>query len=164
MPPCQYTRDLRAIYRYIPYLYCSNNPYISLVEVRPRLKANVSIATIKVLDNIRLLDYTIQEKPASMNNPKINFFDDISLLYSTPVTSDDDILDYIPTQFIAKYAKNLGYDGISFSSSITPEIAIAENRFNIVVFNYKKCIHIKSNVINITGNYYDAVKTDEYEN
>ena len=27
VPPPEVTRDLRANYRYIPYLYCSNDPY-----------------------------------------------------------------------------------------------------------------------------------------
>lgn len=35
--PPEYTKDMRANYRYIPYLYCATRPYLSVVEVRPRL-------------------------------------------------------------------------------------------------------------------------------
>lgn len=35
-PPWRLATDMRASYRYIPYLYCANHPYLSLVEVRPR--------------------------------------------------------------------------------------------------------------------------------
>ena len=57
-----------------------------------------------------------------MSPAKINFFADLSALYSKPIANDDDVLDYIPTQFIAEYVKNLGYDGIAFRSSLTPEL------------------------------------------
>lgn len=35
--PSSKTRDMRANYRYIPYLYCSNSEYIASLEVRPKL-------------------------------------------------------------------------------------------------------------------------------
>jgi hypothetical protein len=35
IPPINLTKDMRANYRYIPYLYCSNSPYIALCETRP---------------------------------------------------------------------------------------------------------------------------------
>ena len=167
VPPPEVTKDMRANYRYIPYLYCANHPYTALVEVRPRLGANVSVATIVVNEEIRLLDFTLKNIPKSMSIVKINFFADLSILFSKPVTSDDDILDYIPTQYIAEYAKYLGYDGIAFRSSLTPELKeqdMAEHseldRYNVVIFNYHKCKAVHSNVVNVTNNYLDCEQTD----
>ena len=74
VPPPEVTKDMRANYRYIPYLYCANHPYTALVEVRPRLGANVSVATIVVNEEIRLLDFTLKNIPKSMSKVKINFF------------------------------------------------------------------------------------------
>lgn len=102
VPPYDKTKDMRANYRYIPYLYCANNPYIALVEARPRLGAQVSIATIRVNEEIKLLDFTMQTIPAKMADSKKKLFADLSMLYSKPIASDDDILDYIPTQYIAE--------------------------------------------------------------
>ena len=165
IPPVEFTKDMRANYRYIPYLYCSNNPYISLVETRPRMGALVSVATIVNEEKIRLLDFTIQNKPSKMTEAKRNLFLDLSTLFSTPVTSDDDILDYIPTQFIAEYVKNLGYDGIAYSSSLTPDFnQYSPERYNIVVFNYKKCTVIKSNVVKIQNIYIDSMQVDDDTN
>lgn len=162
VPPINLTRDLRANYKYIPYLYCSNNPYISLVEVRPRMGSLVSIATIINNYPIRLLDFTVSNKPSKMTEAKMNLFSDLSVLYSTPIASDDDVLEYIPTQFIAEYVKNRGYDGIAFSSSLTPEINKEHpDRFNIVVFNYGKCSVIKSNVVEIQGIDVDGMQVDD---
>jgi hypothetical protein len=161
VPPSSKTRDMRANYRYIPYLYCTNDPYIALVEVRPRLGANISIATIEAKEKLTLLDFTNGKKPPKMTDAKANLFSDLSSMFSKPVTDDDDITDYIPTQFIAEYAKRLGYDGIVFRSSLVPDINENQmERFNIVVFNYQKCEPIKSNVIEITNQYYDCQQTD----
>ena len=132
VPPPESTRDLRANYRYIPYLYCANDPYIALVEVRPRFGANVSIATIEVKDKLTLLDFTNGKKPSKMTDAKVNLFSDLSSMFSKPVTDDDDITDYIPTQFIAEYAKRLDYDGIVFRSSLVPDINEHQlERYNI---------------------------------
>lgn len=162
IPPVNQTKDLRANYRYIPYLYCANNPYIALVETRPRIGALVSIATIVNEKPIRLLDFTIQNKPSKMSDAKKNLFLDLSTLFSTPIANEDDILDYIPTQFIAEYVKNIGYDGIAFSSSLTPEVnKVHLERYNIVVFNYMKCSVIKSNIVKITGVNIECVQIDD---
>lgn len=179
VPPASVTRDLRANYRYIPYLYCANDPYTALVEVRPRLGACVSVATIRVNEELRLLDFTMTSVPSKMSEAKQNLFSDLSVLYSKPVTDDDDILDYIPTQYIAEYAKNLGYDGIMFTSSLMPEIhedvrtALSSNRLyskinfdrcNVVVFNHEKCEAIKSNVVKTFRSFMEFRQNDEDEN
>lgn len=90
------------------------------------------------------------------------------MLYSKPVTSDDDILDYIPTQYVAEYAKHLGYDGIIFRSSLAPELDVHTasshkdfDRYNIVVFNYEKCSAIKSNVVEVNRNYFEFNEIDD---
>lgn len=162
VPPPESTKDMRANYRYIPYLYCANNPYISLVEVRPPLGSLISIATIEVTEPIRLLDFTVQQKPSKMTEAKKNLFLDLSTLYSTPVTNTDDILDYIPTQYIAEYAKSKGYDGIAFSSSLVPEVNKKHpERCNVVVFNYQKCFVKRSNLIAIMGIDIEGKQVDD---
>lgn len=171
VPPASVTRDLRANYRYIPYLYCANHPYTALVEVRPRLGANVSVATITTKAELTLLDFTLKDIPKRMTDAKLNLFADLSMLYSKPVASDDDILDYIPTQFVAEYAKRLGYDGIAFRSSLTPELEDQDihehtnlDRYNIVVFNYHKCEPTGSNIVNVTRNYLECEQIDQDSN
>ena len=124
--------------------------------------ALVSVATIVNDEPIRLLDFTIQNKPSKMSEAKKNLFLDLSTLFSTPVTKDDDILDYIPTQFIAEYAKNIGYDGIAFSSSLTPDVNKNNpDRYNIVIFNYNKCRVIKSNIVKITNVDIECMQIDD---
>ena len=162
VPPKEFASDMRANYRYIPYLYCSNHPYLALVEVRPRLGAFISIATIVVKEELTLLDFTNSNKPHKMTSAKENLFSDLSSMFSKPIADEDDIRDYIPTQFIAEYAKKLRYDGIIYRSSLVPEINRAGiNRFNVVVFNYHKCEPVKSNIIQISNDYLEGKQMDE---
>lgn len=172
VPPREKTSDMRANYRYIPYLYCSNDKYISVIEVRPRLSAEVSVATIMAQDKITLLDFTMHKIPERMTVVKQNLFNDLSELFSKPIANNDDVLDYIPTQYIAEYAKNLGYDGIAFDSSlcsktsqkILPDENISSVRINIVIFQYANCTPIGSNVYRIAESYLDCIQIDQDEN
>lgn len=171
VPPRKVSKDLRANYRYIPYLYCSNHPYTAIVEVRPRLGAHISLASIQVDSEIRLLDFTMQNISSRMSDAKKNLFYDLSAIYSKPITDDDDIIDYIPTQYIAEYAKNLGYDGIAYKSSLTPELEGQDvekhpelDRYNIVVFNYNKCTPIKSNKFKVVHNMLEFQQVDDDSN
>lgn len=164
--PPEFTKDMRANYKYIPYLYCASNPYTALVEVRPRIGSVLSIATIQVKEKITLLDFTLRDLPKKMKEAKMNLFSDLSYLFSKPIAYEDDTLDYIPTQYIAEYAKSLGYDGIVFESSLTPEIHLMESLpfkldwYNAVIFNYNKCIPIRSNLFEVQTQYTDCQQID----
>lgn len=170
VPPREMTQDLRANYKYIPYLYCANDIYTAIVEVRPNLGAKISVATIFVKQEICLLDFALHHIPESMSENKKTVFKDLSMLYSKPITRDDDTLDYIPTQYIAEYAKYLGYDGIVFKSSLTPEFTdwkmpslIFKDRYNAVIFNYDKCKAISSDVYKLKYSYVDVEATEDSE-
>lgn len=165
VPPPEKASDMRANYRYIPYLYCSNNAYISIAEVRPQIGSEVSVATIMAKQTIKLLDFTLQNSPKKkMIAAKRNLFHELSVLYSAPITEDDDTIEYIPTQFIAEYVKNLGYDGIAFSSSQTPDVNDANlPRYNIVLFHYNKAEAMKSNVVTVTNKIIEIEETDGEE-
>lgn len=140
----------------IPYLYCATRPYLSVVEVRPRLGARVSVARIRVNERLRLLDFSLQNYPKGMKSVKINLFHALSQLYSKPVTEDDDTLDYIPTQYIAEFVKRIGYDGIVFKSSLYND----ENSVNVVIFNFDKCEAVGSVVYDVTRNDYTCEMED----
>lgn len=163
--PWDKTRDMRANYKYIPYLYCANHPYAAVVEVRPRLGASVSVATMRVKEKeeLRILDLTMVGKSRkAMDQAKKNLFEDLSELYCTPVTEEDDTLEYIPTQYIAEYVKNKGYDGLAFKSSLTPEWnETGADRYNVVVFSYDKCQAVRSNLVEVGAICYKITQVDE---
>ncbi len=166
--PRSMTRDMRANYKFIPYLYCSNHPYTALIEVRPRIGSLVSVATIEVSEKLVLLDFTSHIKPKAMKESKMNLFTDLSYLFSKPIAFEDDTIDYIPTQYIAEYAKNLGYDGIVYESSLTPELSSQDivshpelDRYNLVIFSYNKCYPTKSNVVKVDRQFTECIQVDD---
>ena len=153
VPPLEFTKDMRANYKYIPYLYCATSPYLSVVEVRPRLGMKVSVATIMVKENLCLLDFSMQSpSEKNLDKTKTNLMGALSQLYSKPVIEDDDTVDYIPTQYIAEYVKNIGYDGIAFKSSLYDN----KSELNIVVFEYNKCEAVESVVYTVNQNNYSC--------
>lgn len=131
------TKDMRANYRFIPYLYIASTKELSIIETRPEKSDKVSVATIIVDEDLTLFDLR-QTKDLSdkKRNVKDNFLIDLAELYSKPVESTDDQADYIPTQFIAEYIKQLDYDGIIYPSSHGGD---KTKEYSIVVFNYNKC-------------------------
>jgi len=158
VPPRNVTRDMRANYRYIPYLYCSNSPYVALCEVRPRLGTAVSIAKIIINEKLEIFDLTLAKKPIGIKQPKIHLCDDLSIMFSKPLMHDDDIINYIPTQYIAEYIKNLGYSGIKYYSAFNNNGYIYAN---FVIFKYSRCEPLKSNIFIIENQLLHYKKHDQ---
>jgi len=130
--------------------------------VRPRLGAEVSIAIIEVDSEMEILDFDNENESYIKDKVKQNLFNNLSQLFSKPVTSDDDIIDYIPTQYIAEYVKKLGYAGLKYRSSLVTSVPDDIFRYsNIVIFDYKKCKPIKSNVYRITSVIMDCENADK---
>lgn len=158
--PKECTRDMRANYRFIPYLYIADNPRLAIYETRPRYGAKVSLATIEVKEPLRILDFTCTFSRIG-NTTKNNLFREISECFSKPVTDEDDVIDYIPTQFIAEYAKKLGYDGIAYKSSLLRIGDVGTYGTNYTIFNYQKTEAVHSNVLRTDGVRYEFVKEDD---
>jgi len=158
IPPCYATKDMRANYRYIPYLYCANSPNIALYEVRPRLNSLVSIAKIGINDKLEIFDFTLAKKPIGISPAKNYLCNDLSIMFSEPVLRDDDVLTYIPTQYIAEFIKRLGYDGIKYFSAYNRN----DSQYaNFVIFNYTRCEPIKSNIYQVHDIEIHSKKNDE---
>ena len=142
VPPKNKSVALRANYRFIPYLYVSSNEKTSILEVRPNIIDIVSISTIKVNNDLFLFDLrNVKSKTDNNRNAKDNLLIELSRLFSIPVNSTDDEIDYIPTQFISEYIKNKNYDGLIYPST---QIENSSVNYNVVVFSYDKCEPITS--------------------
>ncbi|MDD3085128.1 MAG: RES family NAD+ phosphorylase [Candidatus ainarchaeum sp.] len=166
VPPVNKTKDMRANYKYIPYLYCSNKPYIAISEVKPRVGAKISVASILVLDTLKLFDLTMQSKPINITKEKEDLLNDLSEIFSKPITADDEYLDYIPSQYISEFIKNIGYDGIVYRSVYDNDIFnlssnASKRRYNIVIFNYDKCKPVATNMIKIKNINIECELIDE---
>jgi hypothetical protein len=84
-----------------------------------RLYTTVSIAKIAIRDKLEVFDLTLSQKIKGIDEIKRRLCKDLSEMFSTPVMFDDDILNYLPTQYISEYIKKLGYDGLKYKSNVS---------------------------------------------
>lgn len=141
VPPVNKSKDSRASYRFIPYLYVASTEKVSIAEVRPKAEDEVSVAIIEVMENLTLFDLIQVKTVDEKRNVKDNILIDLAELYSKPVSTEDEQIDYVPTQYIAEFIKKCDYDGIIYPSSFFPD---EKQNYNIVIFNYDKCRAVRS--------------------
>lgn len=154
----------------VPCLYCADNSYYALIEVRPKLHDKISLATLRVNYPLRIFDLTLFHNQKDMNDEKKKLFDDLSYLFSLPVYKNS-MDDYLPTQLIAEYIiKELKFDGIAYSSSLCPAL----NKYNYkctnyAIFNFENIVPIKSNVVEYKAKEplsqnYDFINFNQIDN
>lgn len=139
--------DGRVNPKCISYLYTAFEEYTAMVEVRPYLKSYVSIAVIKPFEDLRIADFSLSS---------LGKGDELSLViqflvmdaFSKPVNNN--VIEYIPTQYISEYIKSLGFDGIKFNSSLN------KGGNNLTVFYPEKCEAISSKLVEIENIYFEG--------
>jgi RES domain-containing protein len=109
-------------------LYCADQEKTAIAETRPPLGFYVSIGTLKLNREARLLDLTME--PHELNpfaTESLGWHVQIRSLLnafaeemSRPLERDDDTTHYIPCQRLAEFIKDAGYDGIRYPSAISP--------------------------------------------
>jgi len=108
----------------IPYLYLAENQETAMSETRPWIGSLISVALFESLKDLSLVDCTVKarrrlflEEP-NAEQRKRAVWSDIDQAFSCPVTSSDDLADYVPTQIVAELFKSEGFDGIRYTSSL----------------------------------------------
>lgn len=110
----------------ISYLYVSDNIDAAIMEVRPRLEQDVSVATIRLEKDMRIFD--LCDINWALSNAELNkYLMLLSKTFSIPASGNED--DYYPMQYLCEYIKQMHFDGIRFSSSLMPAAK------NLVLFN-----------------------------
>jgi hypothetical protein len=110
----------------IPFLYLATEQDTALAEVRPWLGSEISLAKLKVIKDLSLINIsTNQETNKSLHLdepiPEIReqiVWSKIDNAFSKPISSQDNSTDYVPTQIISELFKNHGDDGIVYKSKL----------------------------------------------
>ena len=140
----------------ISYGYFSLEEQTTCAEVRANLTDMISIGEFKNYETLNLLDFRMSE----FENIKAKFrfsncyswiiYDFLNHFtgeISKPISNDSKEIEYIPTQIIMEYLKNLNdtlnIDGIIFESSLI------KNGNNIVLFNDNKIALLKTKIYEI---------------
>lgn len=127
-------------------LYAAEDIETAISELKPLIKENISVAQLKVCQNLRLIDLSLdyEQKKENLKNIMGIFF----LTSPTEINKDA----YIYSQIICSIVKKQGYDGIIYSSCQNQE------KKNYAIFNYDKCEAISSEVYYVTDIKYKYEK------
>ena len=118
-------KEGRANPKGIPCLYVATDKNTAMTEVRPWLGSRISVGQLEIKKDITLVNCSVQheeffcypkEPPAEKKEEAV--WTNIGWAFSMPVTPNDSVADYIPTQIIAELFKNNGLDGIEYKSDL----------------------------------------------
>lgn len=147
-PPKDVSKSGRANSLGIPSLYLCDNPKTVCYEVRASYLDELSIGLFRVAQQdkpITIVDFTkiislykVRDINTAMKAQLLR--QHISVDLSKPMRRYDSEIEYIPTQFICEFIKEItNVSGIKFKSSLDPEGS------NIVIFdqNLMECTEVK---------------------
>lgn len=137
----------RANSKGIPCLYVATDKETAMSEVRPSLGSIISVGYLKLMKDIKVLDFSVEhgkmnfniifkEKPSQEEIVKAVWLE-IDNAFSKPTKASDSKSDYAPTQIISEYIKSKGYDGIAYKSSFSDGHNIA--LFDLDVADVVRC-------------------------
>ncbi|WP_438752210.1 RES family NAD+ phosphorylase [Pararhizobium sp. O133] len=136
MPLRDRAGDGRVNPRGIPCLYMATNDATAVSEVRPAIGAYVTVAALKCLRELKLIDcsvlvknHFIYFKEPDRAEMERAVWSDIDRAFSAPADRSDDAAEYAPTQILAELFRSLGYDGVAYKS------AFGEDGYNVAIFN-----------------------------
>lgn len=121
----------------IPCLYMASDKPTAIAETRPWIGSLVSLGTFQTEKILKVVDctrethrnriYPFDERDAEERNNVV--WSHIAHAFREPVTRDDDIAEYAPTQIIAEIFRAEGYDGVAYRSGF------GTDRYNIGLFD-----------------------------
>ncbi|MBO6578664.1 MAG: RES family NAD+ phosphorylase [Thalassospira sp.] len=105
----------------VSYLYLSTDEDTAIAEVRPHPGHQVSTIQFQTTTTLKVIDFgTAKLSQFSSSDRELNKYHsilDFNRSFSTPVTPEEKGK-YLITQLVADCIRRLGYQGISFSSSV----------------------------------------------
>ena len=143
-PPSEKALAGRCNCEGVAYLYAAQEEHTAVVEIRPYVEDTISIATLKPIRDLRLvnLDYD----PSVMISGAEFFYNEIQQEFARVNRGQKN--DYLITQYITSLAEHLGYDGLCFRSSLV------EDGTNYVVFQSDNCKAVSSKICYLKGVKY----------
>lgn len=141
-PPSKKTGSGRFNPQGIRYLYVAESYETAIAEKSPLISETLSIAALKLKKTLKVVDFT-QFRDVSQNDVDFtkNAKNALANVLSEVALMKED--DYLPMQYIAEKIKNIGIDGIRFSSSLH------RGGINIVLFDPACCDIIGSTIYEV---------------
>ena len=136
-PPVEKARAGRANVKGQAVLYVGDQEKTAIAEVRPLSGSYVSVASISLTREARILDLTrgrLGVNPFTSENPSWaveidSLLESFSEEMAKPLERKDDESHYVPYQRLSKYIADAGYHGIRYPSALNP------SGTNVVLFD-----------------------------
>ncbi len=111
----------------IPCLYVASSRETAVAEVRPWIGVNLSVAALTIQRELKLVDFSVGHEgchPLFLDEPSPKLRAEavwkmVDQAFSAPVTTDVATAEYVPTQVIAEFFKQKGFDGVVYRSSLS---------------------------------------------
>jgi hypothetical protein len=139
-PLAEFAGDGRINPRGITCLYLASSLDTAIAEVRPWVGSTISLAQFVIRRDLAVVDCSRDERRFPLwlvdGEPKelppqereAVVWGDISYAFSRPVTPDEPVTEYVPTQVLAEAFRAHGYDGIVYRSLLA-------HGYNIALFD-----------------------------
>ena len=136
-PLPEFVGDGRVNPKGIPCLYLASSLDTAIAEVRPWVGSTISLAQFVVRRDLVVVDcsrdkrrfplWLVDGEPKEMppEEREAVVWGDISYGFSRPVTPDEPVTEYVPTQVLAEAFRSHGYDGIVYRSLLADGYNIA---------------------------------------
>lgn len=112
----------------VAYMYLAESGRTAVAEARPWVGAWVTLAKFAARRDLRLLDLTVHSavpqsdvttsRPPAPEEVANVVWGRINTAFATPVSPQDSQLEYLPTQYLAEFFRELGFDGLIFYSAL----------------------------------------------
>lgn len=132
-------KDGRLNFNHHQILYMATDSYTAITETRPGKRNQISVAQIEVKEKVSLVDFNYK-----FDNSCNSAHHWICFEFYKCVNDKN----YKITQQIGKCIQNLGYDGISYSSSLS------ESGKNVALFDFNKAKPVSSKLYQATSVLY----------
>jgi hypothetical protein len=115
----------RANAKGIPCLYLATQEETAVAESRPWVGARVSVAQLRTARELHVLNCTtddhktriyFQEPPPPERQRAV--WQEIDRAFAEPVSRNDDVATYAPTQILAERFHQQGFDGVAYRSAL----------------------------------------------
>ncbi|WP_295590063.1 RES family NAD+ phosphorylase [uncultured Lamprocystis sp.] len=166
--------------RGIAVLYLCSKPTTAMHEVRPWVGSRISVAEFTTTGDLRVVDFTALHgknkeslspprrimgamgtriPPMSKKQLLEELMIDINYAFSTPVSRQEDSVQYVPTQIIVDLVKKEKYHGIAYNSVFSAGL-------NLALFDPSSAKMLSCGLCDVKeigmnfGNPYDPLRSD----
>ncbi|RXI44354.1 hypothetical protein CRU99_05225 [Malaciobacter mytili] len=154
--PIEFAKNNRFSPIGISYGYFSFDNQTVLKETRCNLNDEVAIGKFELNDGLKIIDF----RRDTMKKEFLDYFSDnfngkfycidhiineFILEISRPISDDNQLLEYIPTQIMSEYIWSKGYDGFLFDSSVNSggtNLVLFEEKYQFIEFKRSKVVSI----------------------